>query len=174
MRESFRLSRFDVGSLRGDPKIPICGYEFLEAECPIQSAWIGQDPDFSTTEPHELLPPVDASLSKNSCKRRFTQKRQIPRAITPKLSFEFPGSFVKFMTSKLAGAHGRSLHCSRQTASVLKNRAVVFRPNQMWGKSCKIKDAPKSVIRAREMVPHPGCAQRRINPTKHHIKAFAE
>ena len=55
------------------PKIPICGYEFLETECPIQSTWIGQDPNFSTTKPHELLSPVDASLSKNSCKGRFTR-----------------------------------------------------------------------------------------------------
>ncbi len=122
-----RLSRFEVGSLGGGPKIPICGYEFLETECPIKSTWIGQDPDFSTTKPHELLSPVDASLSKNSCKGRFTQKRQIPRAITPKLSFEFPGGFAEFMTRKLAGAYSRSLHCSRQAASVLKNRAVVFR-----------------------------------------------
>ena len=72
MRKSLRLSRFAVNSFGGGPKIPICGYEFLETECPIQSTRIGQDPDFSTTKPHELLSPVDASLSKNSCKRRFT------------------------------------------------------------------------------------------------------
>jgi hypothetical protein len=153
MRKSLGLSRFEIRSLGGGPKIPICGYEFLETECPIQSTWIGQDPDFSTAKPHELLSPVDASLSKNNCKGRFTEKRQIPRAITPKLSFEFPGGFVKFITRQLAGSNRRSLHCSRQTASVLKNRAVVFGSNQVWGKSCPEKHAPESVIRVREMVP---------------------
>ena len=169
-----RLSRFEVSSLGGGLKIPICGYESLETECPIQSTWIGQDPDFSTTEPYELLSPVDASLSKNSCKGRFTQKRQVARAKASKLSCEFPGGFVKFMTHKLAGSYSRPLHCSRQTVSVFKNRSVVFRLNQVWGKSGQVKDTPKSVIRAREMVPRPGCAQRRINPTKHHIKVLAE
>jgi hypothetical protein len=169
-----RLPRFEVGSLGSGPKIPICGYQFLETECPIQSTRIGQVPDFSTTEPHELLSPFDASLSKNSCKGRFTQKRQTPRAITSKLSFEFPGSFVKFMTRKLAGSYSRSLHCSRQTVSVLKNRAVVFRSNQMWSKPRQEKNRPESVSWAREMVPRPGSAQPRINPTKHHIKVLAE
>ena len=174
MRESLHLSRFELRSLGGGPKVPICGYEFLEAECAIQSTWIWQDPDFSTTKPHELLSPFDASFSKNSCKGRFTQKRQTPRPIASKFSFEFPGSFVKFMTRKLVGSYSRSLHYSRQAVSVLKNRAVVFRPNQVWGKSCQVKDTPKSVIRAREMVSCPRCAQRRINPTKHHIKVPAE
>ena len=97
-----------------------------------------------------------------------------PRAITLKLSFEFPCGLPKFMTCELVGTYSRSLHCSRQTASVLKNRAVVFRSNQTWSKPRQEKDTPESVIRAREMVSRPGCAQRWINPTKHDIKVLAE
>jgi hypothetical protein len=145
-----------VSSVCGGPKVPIGGYEFLETECPVESAWIGQDPDFSATEPHELSSPVDSSLSKNSCKGRLTQKRQVTRAITPKLSLKFPGGFVEIMTRELARAYSRSLHRSREAASILKNRAVVFWLNQVRGKARPVKDAPKSVIWAREMMPRPG------------------
>src|SRR3954471_8868182 len=78
------------------------------------------------------------------------------------------------MTRKLAGADSRSLHCGRQTASILKNRAVVCRLNQVWGEPSQVKDTPESVIRAGEMMPRPGCAQRRIDPTKRHIQVLAE
>ena len=172
-----RLPRFEVGSLGSGPKIPICGYQFLETECPIQSTRIGQDPDVSTTKPHELLSPFDASLSRNSCKGRFTQKRQIPRVYaTSKLSFEFPGSFVKFMTRKLSLAlTARSLHCSRQTGiRIEESNCRLQESNQMWSKPCQRERTRQNrVSRAREMgAPARAALSPGLIPTKHHVKVL--
>jgi hypothetical protein len=113
-------------------------------------------------------------LSKDGSKGRLTEKSQVARAITIELFFQYLGSCVKFMTHKLAGSHRRSFHCSRQAASVLQNCAVAFRLNQVWRKPCQVKNPPKPVATAGEVVPHPGSAQRRIDPTKHYIKILAE
>ena len=66
------LSRLESSSLGGSPKIPIGGYECIEAECSIEPTWVGQDPDLGAAKPDGLLSPVDLSLPEDGCEGRLT------------------------------------------------------------------------------------------------------
>jgi hypothetical protein len=97
-RKSLALSRLDASSLGASPKIPIVGYERIEAECPILPTWVGQDPDLSAAKHNRLLFPVGPSLANDGRKGRFAEKSQGARTKTPGLPFEFLGSFAKYTT----------------------------------------------------------------------------
>ena len=151
-------------------KLAVGPYELIEAERPISSAWIGQNPDRGAAEPSRLSAPCDFLLAEQSTVGCLAEEGDEAWRMARDLVFEIAGSSDEFLCRHLIRARRRPCDHRGQTTAVQQDRAVVFRAHFLRREARKMNDAPEAIPSSGEMMSRGGSSHAGIDPAKHHRK----
>ena len=153
---------------------PIGVYQRIEVERSIQSARIRYDPRTCAAEWFGLQPPIDMACAGDCRKRDLAKEHDMFGRILRDLSPEVISGQFDLRSQQLGGTRCGSRDHRCETATVLKQRAVVFGPNLFGRKACKMQDPPESIASARKVMASRRRTQTRIDSAKHQRQARLE